>query len=124
MNERIRWGILGTGAVANRFAAALSNLPEQAELLAVGSRRQETADAFAEKHRIPRRYASYAALAADPDVDVVYIGTPHLTHHRDATRSRELASQGQHERGLAGPPEGGSAHADDADPWGQANGPR
>jgi predicted dehydrogenase len=82
--EKVRWGILGTGKIANRFATALSNLPD-AELAAVGSRRQETADAFGEKYGVPRRHASYEALASDPDVDVVFIGTPHVYHLRDAS---------------------------------------
>jgi predicted dehydrogenase len=85
MAGRIRWAILGTGAVANRFAGALHNISDQAELLAVGSRRQESADAFGSRYAIPRRYGSYAEVAADPDVDVVYIGTPHLYHLRDAS---------------------------------------
>jgi dihydrodiol dehydrogenase / D-xylose 1-dehydrogenase (NADP) len=83
MSEKKRWAILGTGNVANRFATALNNLPEQAELLAVGSRSQETAAAFAEKHNIPTGYASYENVAADPHVEIVYIGTPHPAHHRD-----------------------------------------
>jgi predicted dehydrogenase len=58
-------------------------LPD-AELAAVGSRRRETAEAFGEKHRIARRYASYEALAADPEVDVVYVATPHPMHKENA----------------------------------------
>lgn len=84
MTEKLRWAILGTGAVANRFAPALGNLPERAELVAVGSRSQETATAFAEKFGIPKAYDTYQEVADDPDVDVVYIATPHLFHHRDS----------------------------------------
>ena len=83
MSEKKRWAILGTGNVANRFAAALNNIPEQAKLQAVGSRNQETADSFAQKYNIPASYASYQSVAADPNVDIVYIGTPHPAHHRD-----------------------------------------
>ena len=79
MQKKIRWGILSTGSIANSFVEDLRYVPD-AEVLAVGSRSQETADHFAEKHHIPRRYASYEALANDPDVDVIYIATPHSMH--------------------------------------------
>lgn len=75
----IRWGILGTGSIATKFATGLGFLPD-AELVAVGSRSQEGADRFGAQFGIPRCHASYAALANDPDVDVVYISTPHPFH--------------------------------------------
>ena len=84
MSERLRWAILGTGNVANRFAAALNNIPQQAELAAIGSRNQKTAAAFAQKHNVAASYDSYQSAAADPNVDIVYLGTPHPSHHRDA----------------------------------------
>lgn len=93
MTEKIRWAILGTGNVANRFATALGNLPERAELVAVGSRSQDTAAAFAEKYGIPNAYDNYQAVADDPAVDVVYIATPHPVHHRD---SRMCLEAGKH----------------------------
>lgn len=79
----VRWGILGAGRIAGIFA---NDLPfaEGAELLAVGSRDIDKANRFADEHDIPRRYGSYEELAADPDVDVVYVATPHPAHH-DAT---------------------------------------
>jgi predicted dehydrogenase len=89
MTERLRWAILGTGKIANRFATALNNIPERAELLAVGSRKQQTADAFADQHHIPRRHVGYENVFADPDVDIVYVGTPGVFHHRDVTSSLE-----------------------------------
>ncbi len=79
MTQPIRWGIISTGVIADAFAHALS-LIDDAELIAVGSRTQASADAFGEKWQVPRRYPSYEALAADPDLDVVYIGTPHPMH--------------------------------------------
>jgi len=79
MAKKIRWGIIGTGHIANKFANALSILPE-AELLAVASRDKKTANIFAEKYNIPRAYASYEELASDNDIDAVYIGTPHAFH--------------------------------------------
>ena len=83
MTRRMRWAVLGTGKIATRFAEALNNIPEKAEFLAVGSRSQETADAFADKHNIPRRHLGYEKVAADPDIDIVYIGTPGVYHLRD-----------------------------------------
>ena len=66
MTEIMNWGVLGTGKITNRFAQALNNIPERAKLLAVGSRNQETADAFGDKYNIPRRYTSYEEVANDP----------------------------------------------------------
>ena len=79
MTTPTRWAILGTGRIAAIFAEGLKAL-EDAQLVAAGSRTQEKADAFADRFDIPRRHASYQALAADPDVDVVYIATPHSMH--------------------------------------------
>ncbi len=75
----VRWGVLGPGSIAGRFAEALSGLPG-AETLAVGSRSQDSADRFAETHGFSRAYAGYERLVADPDVDVVYVATPHPFH--------------------------------------------
>lgn len=79
----IRWGILGAGAIADKFAAGLQSLPD-ADLAAIGSRTAASADAFADRFGAPRRHASYAALAADPEVDIIYIATPHPMHHSAA----------------------------------------
>ncbi len=76
----IRWGILATGWIANKFAEALTDL-EDAEIVAVGSRSQENADRFGEKWGIRRRYGSYEALAADAELDIIYIATPHTYHY-------------------------------------------
>jgi dihydrodiol dehydrogenase / D-xylose 1-dehydrogenase (NADP) len=77
--KKIRWGILGTGRIARAFVQALKTLPD-AELLAVGSREQATADKFAKEFDIPRAYPSYDQLASDPDIEVIYISTPHNLH--------------------------------------------
>jgi predicted dehydrogenase len=79
----IRWGILSTGRIAGLFATGLASAPG-AELAAVGSRTRESADRFGDQYDIPHRHASYADLAADPDVDVIYVATPH-PGHKDAT---------------------------------------
>jgi predicted dehydrogenase len=83
MPNKIRWGILGTGAIARKFAEGLSVLPG-AELIAVGSRSSRGAQTFGEAFHIPRRHASYAALAADPEVDVIYVATPHPLHKENS----------------------------------------
>jgi predicted dehydrogenase len=82
MSDTIRWGILGTGHIARQVADAICQT-EGAMLWAVGSRHQSTADAFANIFAIPKRYATYAALVADPQVDIVYISTPHTLHYEN-----------------------------------------
>jgi predicted dehydrogenase len=79
MANRIRWGILGTGKIAHKFAAALRRVPD-AELLAVGSRSAESAGRFADEFEVARRYRSYAELVNDPEVEVIYVATPHSCH--------------------------------------------
>lgn len=79
MIDKVKWGIIGTGNISGKFANALGMLPE-AELVAVASRDIATATSFAEKHKIPRAYPTYQELADDPEIDVVYIGTPHTFH--------------------------------------------
>ena len=79
MPEKIRWGILGTGSIARKFAEGLSVL-EEAELTAVGSRSQQGANGFADKYDIPHRHASYESLVNDRNTDVIYIATPHSLH--------------------------------------------
>ena len=79
----IRWGILGLGSIADKFATGLQSLVD-AELVAVGSRSQEKADRFGGQFNAPNRHASYEALASDPAVDAVYIATPHPMHVEDA----------------------------------------
>ncbi len=75
----VRWGILAAGKIAGGFASNLALLPD-AEVVAVGARRQESADAFAAAHGVRRAYAGYEALVADPEVDVVYVASPHALH--------------------------------------------
>lgn len=79
MYEKIRWGILGTGSIAHKFATGLTALND-VQLAAVGSRSQAGADKFGDEFSIPRRHASYQALAADPEIDAVYVSTPHPFH--------------------------------------------
>jgi predicted dehydrogenase len=82
--RRIRWGILATGGIAATFTEALLSLPDDAEVVAVASRSTESAKAFAERYGIARAYGSWAELAADDEVDVVYVATPHSAHRAAA----------------------------------------
>jgi predicted dehydrogenase len=87
MTKTVRWGLLGTGGICEAMSDALALVPD-AQLVAVGSRTPERAAAFAAAregvHPALRPYASYEALVADPQVDVVYIGTPHTDHAASA----------------------------------------
>jgi len=78
-NRPVRWGILGTGNIAQQFATALHSL-DDAEIAGVGSRTRASAEQFGDRFGVPRRHGSYVSLAEDPDVDIVYIATPHALH--------------------------------------------
>src|SRR3954466_6670488 len=88
MSAPLRWGILGTGRIASAFAAALAET-DSGTLVAVASRDQATADRFGDKFGVPHRHAAYELLLADPDVDAVYIATPHPHHAEWAIRTAE-----------------------------------
>ena len=79
MAKKLRWGILATARIARKFIAGVRAC-DTGEIVAVGSRTQAKADEFADELDIPRRHGSYEALAADPDVDAVYVATPHPMH--------------------------------------------
>jgi len=76
----IRWGLLGTSRINLKLMAGAS-LSENAEIVAVGSRSAETAEAFAATHGIARAHSTYEGLLADPDVDAIYISLPNSLHH-------------------------------------------
>jgi predicted dehydrogenase len=76
----LRWGILGTGLIANMFAADLVHT-DTGEAVAVGSRNQPNADRFAGRYGIAHRHPTYESLVSDPDVDAIYVATPHSFHH-------------------------------------------
>lgn len=78
----LRWGILGPGGIARAFTGDLRTAG--LEVAAVGSRRQETAEAFASDFGIAHAHGSYEDLVADPDVDIVYVATPHPMHAANA----------------------------------------
>jgi predicted dehydrogenase len=85
---RTRWGIAGTGSISRTTIKDL-RLVENVEVVAVSSRQQETADAFAAEEGIERAYGDYARMLEDPDIDVIYIGTPHGSHHPMAVAALE-----------------------------------
>ncbi|MFD4422625.1 Gfo/Idh/MocA family protein [Agromyces sp. NPDC058484] len=91
MTDRLRWGILATGGIARAFTndLKLNGFTVQA----VGSRSQSAADGFAAEFGIPNAHGSYAALAADPEVDAVYVSTPHPLH---AASARLMLESGKH----------------------------
>lgn len=76
---KVKWGILSTGWIAHQFATDLTHA-SNGTAYAVGSRTQESADEFAKNHGIPVAYATYEDLVSDPEVDAIYIGTPHPFH--------------------------------------------
>jgi predicted dehydrogenase len=82
VSDALRWGILGTGYIASELTQDL--LATGMTITAVGSRSQESADAFAARYGIPTAHPSYEALVADPNVDVVYVTSPHPLHHENA----------------------------------------
>ena len=75
----IRWGIIGLGKIANKFAQDLLTI-ENTQLYAVASRSQEKANAFASKYKATKAYATYNDLVNDPNIDAVYVATPHVFH--------------------------------------------
>jgi predicted dehydrogenase len=78
-SSKLRWGIVSTGAIAGTLARALGN-SKTCQLVAVASRTSESAARFAREFGVPHAHGSYEALLADPEVDVVYIATPHPSH--------------------------------------------
>ena len=82
-NRNIRWGIIGLGKIANKFATDLASI-KNVELVAVASRNIQNANNFAEKHNAKKAYSSYEELAKDNNVDAVYIATPHSFHKEHA----------------------------------------
>lgn len=85
---KIRWGFLGAGSIATRFGTGFQEV-EDGELLAIGSRTARRRQELAEKFNVPRQYDSYEELVADPDIDVIYVATPHSLHHEHSIMALE-----------------------------------
>ncbi|PLX04585.1 MAG: oxidoreductase [Marinilabiliales bacterium] len=83
VNKKIKWGILGLGKIANKFASDLQ-LESDAELYGVASRSSEKAIEFAKKYNAIKTYSSYKELAEDADIDIIYVATPHTFHFENA----------------------------------------
>jgi predicted dehydrogenase/aryl-alcohol dehydrogenase-like predicted oxidoreductase len=88
MAARLKWGLLATGNIADKFCRGVQH-SKTGQVVAVGSRRRETADAFAAEHDIPAAHGSYEELLADPEVEAVYISTPHPMHVQWCLRAAE-----------------------------------
>ena len=96
----LRWGVMGTGWIAERFVASLQRHSSQ-QVVAVGSRNHDSAAAFADQFTIPRSHASYQDLVADPDIDVIYVATPHNAHLEGAMLALEAGKHTVVEKPLA-----------------------
>lgn len=79
----IKWGIIGAGRISSTFATALNSMKDT-QLTAVASRDINRAKAFADRFQATRAYGSYNELVQDPEIDVIYIGTPHTEHKENA----------------------------------------
>ena len=78
--KQVKWGIVGTGNISTQFAQGLQ-LVEHAQIAAVASRSINSAKAFAQRFDIPKYYGSYEDMAKDPELEIIYIGTPHPQHY-------------------------------------------
>ena len=96
----LRWGVLGTGWIADKFVNALQEHSSQ-RIVAAGSRSIDSATGFARRFGIENSYGSYEELVADPDVDVVYIATPHNAHLPHALLALEAGKHTVVEKPLA-----------------------
>jgi predicted dehydrogenase len=88
VSDRVRWALLSTAQI-NRAILNGVRLSERAEVIAVGSRDQSRADAYARARGIPRAYGSYEAVLADDDVEVVYVSLPNSLHVEWSIRALE-----------------------------------
>jgi len=88
MAERLGWGLLAAGNIAKAFATGVAK-SRTGRLMAVGSRSLEKAQAFAKEFGVPKAHGSYEALLADPEVQAVYIATPHPMHAEWAIKAAE-----------------------------------
>ena len=90
-NKQLRWAVLGTGIIANEMAQTLQSVGRTLD--AVGGRTCAKAEAFAEKYGVPKVYGDYREMFSDPEIDAVYIATPHNTHIGSL---EEALSHGKH----------------------------
>ncbi|WP_091323030.1 Gfo/Idh/MocA family protein [Geodermatophilus ruber] len=88
MKEEIRWGVVGPGRIAEKLVADFAHV-EGARPVAVASRSLDRAADFARRHGLDRAHGSYADILADPDIDILYVATPHPQHHAVALAALE-----------------------------------
>src|SRR5258708_10713412 len=100
MEQRCGWGIVGTGKIAAIMARALRD-SATGQLVAVASRSEDRARRFASDAGIDRHYASYEAMIADPEVEIIYVATHHTTHHACATAAADAGKHVLCEKPLA-----------------------
>ena len=98
--KKFRWGILGPGRIAEQFAEDLGSVPN-AELYAVASSSAERAKSFQSRHKVAIAYSAYQDLVNDPDVDGIYIATPHRFHFENARLALEAGKPTLCEKPLA-----------------------
>lgn len=79
MRKVLNWGIVSTGYISQQFCQDMQHVTN-GKLYAVGARKQQDADKFAQQHSIPHAYQGYQALFNNPNIDIIYIGTPHTLH--------------------------------------------
>jgi predicted dehydrogenase len=81
--QAVRWGVVATGGIAARLTEDVTRMAG-AEVVAVASRSKDAARAFADRFAVPRAYGAWEELFTDPEVDVVYVATPHAAHRAAA----------------------------------------
>jgi predicted dehydrogenase len=81
--QSFNWGVIGPGNIANTFAKAIAS-SKKGEILAVASRSQERAADFASTYQIEKIYSNYERMLDDPEIDIIYIATPHNFHYQQA----------------------------------------
>lgn len=92
MTKKVRWGLLSTANINKALIGPLQRA-ERSELVAIASRDQAKATAYAKEHGIPKAHGSYEALLADPDIDVIYNSLPNLLHREWTVKA---ADAGKH----------------------------
>ena len=91
MDDKLRWAVLGTGTIAHQMAEAFQSMGRALD--AVGSRTPAKTAAFAQKYGIPKVYQDCSEMFTDPEIDIIYLATPHNTH---ITYLEKALSQGKH----------------------------
>ena len=81
--QSFNWGVIGPGNIANTFAKAIAS-SKKGKILAVASRSKERASDFANTYQIEKTYSDYQQMLADPNIDIIYIATPHNFHYQQA----------------------------------------